>query len=122
MYDKYSPKGLEVFGFPCNQFGNQESKCESDIKKYVIEEFGVKFPMFSKIDVNGPNAHDIYTYLKINSLDFNRGNKENPRDIPWAFAKFLVDPEGKVHGYFGPKTQPNKMLDSVEGLLKISRF
>ncbi len=115
IYEKYASKGLEIFGFPCNQFGAQEPKGDSEIKKYVTEEFGVKWPMFSKIETNGPNSSDVYIYIKKNSKEFCNG--DNILDLPWNFCKFLLDASGKVVDYFDPKTNPEKMVESIEKLL-----
>jgi len=115
IYDKYSSKGLEIFGFPCNQFMGQENKCESEIKRFVVDDFGIKFPMFSKIEVNGDKTHEIYRYLKYHTPSLNKG--DSLVNIPWNFSKFLVDKNGKVVEYFNPKQNPNKMIPTIEKLL-----
>ena len=116
LYEKYSSKGLEILGFPSNQFLSQENKCESEIKRFVVDDFGVKFPMFSKISVNGEDTHEIYKYLKFNTPLLNKNN-ETLVNIPWNFAKFLVDPKGNVVSYFDPKASPNTMIPEIEKLL-----
>ena len=116
LYEKYSSQGLEIFGFPCNQFMSQESGSEAEIKKGVVALFGVKFPMFAKIEVNGPNTHPIYLYLKSNSKELNVGNN-TLQNIPWNFAKFLVDSNGVVHKYYDPKFEPKDMENDIKNLL-----
>jgi len=115
IYEKYSSKGLEILGFPCNQFMSQENKCESEIKRFVIDDFGVKFPMFSKIEVNGDKTNEIYRYLKYHTPSLNKGDALV--NIPWNFSKFVVDNKGKVIEYFDPKQNPNKMISLIEKLL-----
>ena len=115
LYTKYEPKGFQILGFPCNQFKNQESKIESEIKKYVDENFKATFPLFSKMEVNGANTDPIYVYLKKNTPEFN--TNEGLKNIPWNFAKFLVDKDGKVVKYFSPRENPNEMIAEIEKLL-----
>lgn len=115
LYDKYEGKGLQILGFPCNQFMNQESKIESEIKEYVKNKFDAKFPLFAKIEVNGANTHPLYVYLKSNTEEFV--TKEGLKNIPWNFAKFLVDSNGKVVKYFSPKENPVEMIGAIEKLL-----
>ena len=116
LYEQYSSEGLEIFGFPCNQFMSQESGSEEDIKKGVITDYGIKFPMFAKIDVNGSETHPIYAYLKSNTKELNLGN-QTVQNIPWNFAKFLVDSNGKVIKYYNPKIEPNSMEDDIKKML-----
>ena len=116
LYEKYSSKGLEIFCFPCNQFGAQEPNIETEIKKFVADGFGVKFQMFSKIEVNGPDTHPVYRFLKSNLPEMNLGN-DTLKDIPWNFAKFLVDSNGKVIKFFMPKFAPQDMEDDILKLL-----
>ena len=113
LYSKYSSQGLEILGFPCNQFMKQESRIESEIKEYVSKKFNAQFPLFSKIEVNGKNTNAIYVYLKQNTPEFNDKTK-GLKNIPWNFAKFLVDPTGTVIGYFGPSNDPNEMIPLIE--------
>ena len=113
LYTKYSPQGLEILGFPCNQFMSQESKCEIDIKNYTKNKFKVEFPLFSKIDVNGPNTHQLFIHLKKNHKDFNI-DSQNLKNIPWNFAKFLVDTNGKVIAFYSPDTEPSNMEKEIE--------
>lgn len=113
LYTKYKDKGLVVLGFPCNQFGSQEPGSETEIQSFCRVNFGVTFPMFSKINVNGEETHPLYHYLK----------SEQPgilgtEAIKWNFTKFLVDKEGNVIERFGSSTRPSELEDKVEQLLK----
>ena len=116
IYQEYSSKGLEIFAFPCNQFGKQEPKEEADIKSWVTTTFSVTFPLFSKIEVNGENTHPIYKYLKSNSKELNL-EKGVTKDIKWNFAKFLVDANGQVLKYYEPLTEPSKIVDDFVSIL-----
>jgi glutathione peroxidase len=112
LYEKYKDKGLIILGFPCNQFGNQEPGTEKEISEGCLVNYGVTFPMFSKIEVNGENAHPIYKYLK-NKLPGLLG-----KNIKWNFAKFLIDTEGIPVKRFAPTTVPEKLVKDIEKLLK----
>jgi glutathione peroxidase len=103
LYTKYSDKGLVILGFPCNQFANQEPGDEKSIAEGCLLNYGVTFPMFSKIDVNGPDAHPLYKYLK-SALPGFLSNR-----ISWNFTKFLIDREGKPVKRFAPATEPGKI-------------
>ncbi len=106
LYNKYIDNGFVILGFPCNQFGNQESGDNAAISEVCHANYGVTFPMFSKIEVNGENEHPIYTYLKA----------QKPGDIEWNFTKFLVDPKGNVIERFGSKVTPEEIEKVVEKL------
>lgn len=112
LYNKYSDKGLQILGFPCNQFMSQESACEFDIKKFAKEKFKVEFPLFSKIEVNGPETHELYKHLKSNCKEFVV-DENTFNNIPWNFAKFLVDNNGKVIAFYSPDTEPTKMEKEI---------
>ena len=114
IYSKYSERGLEILGFPCNQFMNQESGSEAEIKDWVVKEFGVTFLMFSKIMVNGSKTHDLYKYLRLNSELAENGKA---KEIPWNFSKFVVTPDGKVLKYYAPKEEPNTTIPLIEQYL-----
>jgi glutathione peroxidase len=116
VYEKYKDNGLQILAFPCNQFNSQESKCEVDIKNYVRNKFKVNFPIFSKINVNGPETHDVYVYLKQNTKEFNLGEGAL-KDIPWNFYKFLVDKDGKIVGHYEPGVKPSEMIPDIEKLI-----
>lgn len=105
MYQEYSDKGLVVLGFPCNQFAGQEPGTNEEIKEFCTATYGVKFPMFSKIDVKGENADPLYQWLVAQT--------DNHNDIEWNFAKFLIGRDGKVIARYSPKTQPDS--DEVMG-------
>ncbi|MBN1950305.1 MAG: glutathione peroxidase [Bacteroidales bacterium] len=103
LYVKYGEKGLVILGFPCNQFGNQEPGDEKSIAEGCVLNYGVSFPMFSKIDVNGKHAHPLYKYLKSELRGFLSGN------IKWNFTKFLLDKQGNPVRRFSPTTSPERM-------------
>lgn len=111
LYKDYKDKGLVILGFPCNQFAGQEPGTEKDIAEGCLINYGVSFPMFSKINVNGENAHPIYKYLK-KELNGTLG-----RDIKWNFTKFMVDKNGKPFKRFSPTTKPDKLRKDIEKLL-----
>lgn len=116
IYGKYKDSGLQILAFPCNQFRNQESKIEAEIKEFVQGKFNVNFPMFSKIEVNGPNTDPIFVYLKNNTPEFVDSEK-GLKNIPWNFAKFLVNSKGEVVSYYNPKRNPNEMIGDIEKCL-----
>lgn len=103
IYEKYREKGLVILGFPCNQFADQEPGDEESIAKGCVLNYGVSFPMFAKIDVNGENAHPLFKYLK-GELSGLMGGQ-----IKWNFTKFLVDRDGKPLKRFAPATAPEKV-------------
>jgi glutathione peroxidase len=96
-------KGFTVLAFPCNQFGAQEPGTDAEIHEFATSKFGVEFPMFSKIEVNGDGTCELYAHLKAAAPD-DEGNQ----DIPWNFTKFLVDKSGNVKR-FGPQTTPEEI-------------
>ena len=105
LYEKYQDKGLVILGFPCNQFANQEPGGEKEIASTCMVNYGVTFQMFSKIDVNGPNAHPIYQWLKSQK----KGHGLLSSKIKWNFTKFLLDREGNVIGRYGSMVTPEKL-------------
>jgi len=111
LYKKYKDLGIVILGFPCNQFGNQEPGTEKEISEGCLINYGVTFQMFSKVDVNGDNAHPIFIFLK-DKLPGLFGKK-----IKWNFAKFLVDRTGKPVKRFSPTTVPEKLVKDIEKLL-----
>ncbi len=111
LYGKYRDKGLVILGFPCNQFANQEPGDEKQISEGCLINYGVSFPMFSKIEVNGENAHPLYKFLKKKLPGF-LGSK-----IKWNFTKFLVDKNGKPVKRFAPVTKPEKIDKYLEKVL-----
>ena len=112
LYRKYRDRGLVVLGFPCNQFGAQEPGDEAEIKTFCSLTYDVDFPMMRKIDVNGPKAHPLYTYLKA-----SKKGVLGTEGIKWNFTKFLVDRTGKVKGRFAPTTEPKALEGAIEALL-----
>ncbi|CAM3612155.1 glutathione peroxidase [Parendozoicomonas haliclonae] len=113
LYQQYKDQGLEILGFPCDQFGHQEPGSDSEITEFCELNFGVTFPLFSKIDVNGKNAHPLFTFLKEQAPGVM-----GTTGIKWNFTKFLVDPEGNVVQRFAPKDAPEKLAQPVAELLK----
>ncbi len=111
LYQKYQDKGLVILGFPCNQFGNQEPGDAKSIEEGCLINYGVSFPMFAKIDVNGKNAHPIYKYLK-KELSTFLGSR-----IKWNFTKFLIDSQGNPVKRFGSATKPEKIDKYLESHL-----
>ena len=112
LHAGYAARGFEVLGFPCNQFGAQEPGDADEIAAFCQTRYGVDFPMFAKIDVNGPDAAPVYDYLK----------REKPgllgsRKIKWNFTKFLTDREGRPVRRFGPTTPPDRIAPAIEELL-----
>ena len=112
LYEQYRDRGLAVLGFPCNQFGAQEPGTAAEIGAFCQKNYGVSFPMFEKIDVNGATAHPLYQWLKSNA----RGLLGSEA-IKWNFTKFLVDRNGKVVDRFAPTTKPEDLKSKVEELL-----
>jgi glutathione peroxidase len=113
LYKKYKDQGLIILGFPCNQFGNQEPGTENEIEQGCLIKYGVSFPMFSKIKVNGANTHPIYKYLKDKLPGFL--NKR----IKWNFTKFLIDRYGVPVKRLSSSTVPEKLVNDIEKLLRI---
>lgn len=114
-YGKYHKRGLEILAFPCNQFNNQERFPESEIRCFVRNR-NVKFPVFSKIKVNGSDTHDIYKSLKIGCNEMNKGNG-NLASIQWNFSKFLVKSDGEVVKYFSPNSDFGKVEQEILKLI-----
>jgi glutathione peroxidase len=111
LYDKHQGK-LEILGFPCNQFGKQEPGGESEISEFCELNYGVSFPLFKKVDVNGSNAHPLFVELKKQAPGL-LGSK----GIKWNFTKFLVDGQGKVVKRYAPTTAPEELRADIEALL-----
>jgi len=112
LHEKYESEGLSVLGFPCNQFLSQEPGTEEEIKEFCSLTYGVKFDLFSKIDVNGKDTHPLYEYLKNNSSGFMGTDV-----IKWNFTKFLVDRNGNVVERYAPSTTPQEIENDLKGLL-----
>ncbi len=101
LHERYGERGFAVLGFPCNQFGAQEPGTEAEIKEFCTSNYGVRFPMFAKIDVNGDGAHALYQWLTSEPTE-----PEGPGAIKWNFGKFLVGKDGRVLARFAPTTDP----------------
>lgn len=112
LYEKYRDQGLEVLGFPCNQFLKQDPGSNDEIAEFCSLNYGVSFPMFAKIDVNGPETHPLYAYLKQEAKGVLGSEK-----IKWNFTKFLVNRDGQVQKRYAPNTEPKDMAKDVEALL-----
>ncbi|PDZ43548.1 glutathione peroxidase [Bacillus wiedmannii] len=112
VYDKYKDQGLEILGFPCNQFGGQEPGTEADITSFCELNYGVNFPMFAKVDVKGDKAHPLYTYMTEQAPGL-LGMKA----VKWNFTKFLIGKDGKVVGRFAPQTKPMDLEVEIEKIL-----
>ena len=112
LYEKLHGAGLTVLGFPCNQFGAQEPGAEAEIGAFCSKNYGVTFPMFAKIDVNGDNAHPLYKYLK----DAKPGLL-GTEGIKWNFTKFLIDRDGEPVARFAPQTKPEELEKPIKELL-----
>ena len=111
LYEKYKNQGLEVLGFPCNQFGGQDPGSNEQIGAFCQKNYGVSFPMFAKVDVKGPEAHILFRYLTNNSKGI-LGN-----GIKWNFTKFLIGKDGKVLNRFAPTTKPEDLENEIEAAL-----
>jgi len=113
LYQASKDRGLVVLAFPCNQFGAQEPGSEAEIGAFCQKNYGVSFPVFSKVQVNGPQTHPLFAFLK----------QQKPglfatRRIKWNFTKFLVDRSGRPVARFAPSSQPKSLASAIEKLLK----
>ena len=132
LYQKYKDRGFVILGFPCNQFGEQEPGSEEEIEAFCQRNYSVTFPLFEKIDVNGPDAHPLYAWLKAQQpdefidvpedhkyysffKDYHGGDYGN--EISWNFNKFLLNREGKVVGRYASPTTPEELEPKIEDLL-----
>ena len=112
MYQKYKDDGLVILGFPCNQFGQQEKGDANEIQEFCQVNYGVSFPMFEKIEVNGKNAHPLFKYLKKELSGGIFGSR-----IKWNFTKFVIDKNGDPVKRFAPTTKPEKMEALIQKTL-----
>ncbi len=108
LHARYKDRGFEVLGFPCDQFGHQEPGNDEEIKSFCEVNYGVEFPLFSKIEVNGENTHPVYKFLKS-----EKGGLLGDA-IKWNFTKFLVDKEGNVVERYAPMTTPERIAGDIE--------
>lgn len=112
LYRQWRDQGLEVLGFPCNQFGRQEPGSAAEIGAFCEKNYGVTFPLFAKIDVNGMQAHPLFAYLKQQAPGLL-----GTRAIKWNFTKFLVRRDGSVYRRYAPRTAPHALQHDIEALL-----
>lgn len=111
LYDDYKEQGLEILGFPCNQFNNQDPGNDKEISEFCQRNYGVTFQMFGKVDVKGDTAHPLFQFL----------TKEAPgmltKQIKWNFTKFLINKKGEVIDRFAPQTKPENIKSDIEKAL-----
>jgi len=114
LHDQYSKRGFAVVGFPCNQFGAQEPGTPDEIQEFCSANYAVSFPMFEKIEVNGPGRHPLYAELTAAPDEAGEAG-----DIQWNFEKFLVGPDGSVIARFRPLTEPEDpaVVSAIEASL-----
>ncbi len=112
LYRKHHAAGFEILGFPCNQFGTQEPGTDAEIKSFCSSRYGVSFPLFAKIDVNGEHTHPVYRFLK------SEHSGLLGESIKWNFTKFLVDRSGRVVGRFAPNAAPAEIEEYVVAVLR----
>ncbi|MDD5879072.1 MAG: glutathione peroxidase [Clostridiales bacterium] len=112
LYQEYKSKGVEILGFPCNQFAKQDSGSNEEIHEFCQLNYGVTFTMFEKIEVNGENAHPLYKFLRKEAKGLF-GNK-----IKWNFTKFLIDSQGNIIKRYAPTVKPQQIKTDIEKLLK----
>lgn len=136
LYNRYREQGLEILGFPSNQFAEQEPGSNAEVQNFCQINYGVTFPMFAKLDVRGKDAHPLFQYLTqqapFQGFDLNHPigaklqgvlQEKFPKilegdGIKWNFTKFLIDREGNVRGRYEPTTTPLSMREDIEGILK----
>ena len=111
LYEKYKDQGLEILGFPCNQFGGQDPGTNEQIGDFCQKKYGVHFPMFAKVDVKGPEAHILFRYLTNNSKGI-LGN-----GIKWNFTKFLIGKDGTILNRYAPTTKPETLENDIQAAL-----
>lgn len=116
LYQTYKDQGLVVLGFPCNQFGHQEPADNIEIAVFCQRNYSVSFPLFEKIEVNGPNAHPLFQQLKTAAPGFL-----GSVSIKWNFSKFLIDHQGNVFKRYGPLIPPSAIATDIEHLLQLRR-
>lgn len=109
LHQSLKDQGVSVLGFPCNQFGEQEPGSEQEILDGCVVKFGVQFPMFAKVEVNGPDQHELFNFLK--------SEPEFAEDVKWNFEKFLVSPEGQVLERFASNVTPAELQAKLEGMV-----
>jgi glutathione peroxidase len=113
LYDAYAGRGFTVLGFPCDQFGHQEPGTEEEIASFCERNYGVSFPMFAKIDVNGSDTHPLFAWLKSEKRGLGGGL------IKWNFTKFLLARDGSVVDRYAPQTEPDALIPDIEEQLAV---
>ena len=113
LYDSYKKDGLEILAFPCNQFNEQESGTNKEIQSFCNVNYGITFPLFEKIEVNGDNTHPLYKFLKKEATGFMW-----TKSIKWNFTKFLIDRDGNIITRYGSSTKPASIEEDIVKLLK----
>ncbi|MEN1968426.1 glutathione peroxidase [Lentibacillus sp. N15] len=111
LYETYHDQGFEILGFPCNQFASQDPGENDEIASFCQKNYGVTFPMFAKVDVNGSEALPLFTYLTTEAPGMIT------KQIKWNFTKFLVNRKGEVVDRFAPQTKPESMVKDIESIL-----
>ncbi|MCK5880291.1 MAG: glutathione peroxidase [Sinobacterium sp.] len=112
LYETYKEKGLVILGFPCNQFNKQDPGSSEEIQEFCQLNYGVSFPMFEKIDVNGGKTHPLFKFLKSEAKGF-----AGSQSVKWNFTKFLVNKQGDVVKRFAPTDSPESLIKDIESLL-----
>ncbi len=117
LFDKFSGRDFSILGFPCNQFGGQEPGSQSEIQSFCETRYGVTFPLFAKVEVNGDNAHPLFKFLCKASPGMAIPLLGSAEAIKWNFTKFLIDRQGKVVKRYGSMTKPEEIESDIEALL-----
>lgn len=112
LHQRYADQGLVVLGFPCNQFGQQDKGSNSEIASFCQRNYGVDFPMMAKVDVNGPQAHPLFQWLKAQAPGLL-----GTRRIKWNFTKFLIGRDGQVRARYAPRDTPATLVEAIEAAL-----
>lgn len=115
LYQRYHTQGFSVLGFPCNQFGGQDPENNANIQQFCQVNYGVSFPMFAKIEVNGEQAHPLFQYLKSHATGLLGSEM-----IKWNFTKFLIAKDGTVFKRYAPTTKPEDISNDIEQLLSVT--
>ncbi|BFM38442.1 glutathione peroxidase [Synechocystis sp. LKSZ1] len=117
LYEKCAAQGLEILGFPCNQFGQQEPGSAQDIQTFCTSRYGVSFPLFEKIEVNGPSAHPLYQFLTRSKPGLGIPGLMASEAIKWNFTKFLVNRQGQVVQRYASMAKPEELEKDIQALL-----
>ena len=112
LHQRYASRGLVILGFPCNQFGRQDPGSDSEIAGFCQRNYGVDFPMMAKVDVNGPQAHPLFQWLKAQAPGIL-----GTQSIKWNFTKFLIGRDGQVRARYAPRDTPATLVEAIEAAL-----